>query len=45
MRKLYVAALAWTGIDYSRICSITKERYWEKSPKLWLTIKKLVICF
>lgn len=23
-----------TGLDYSRICSITKKRYWEKSPKI-----------
>lgn len=23
-----------TGLDYSRICSITKKRYWEKSPQV-----------
>lgn len=32
--KIICCGAGVIGIDYSRICSITKERYWEKSPKV-----------
>lgn len=32
--KIICCGVGVTGLDYSRICSITKERYWEKSPKV-----------
>ncbi len=32
--KIICNGVAVTGIDYSGVCSITKKRYWEKSPKM-----------